>query len=278
MNPFNTGAYERYLLVKGGKSVELLGPLYVDVLQQNYLLLNGIPLKIQLTPQSDAFRLMSEQTGFKMSMEEIKLHVCYVDVNPSVYNHIMTKLNNDTLKYNYIRKELYPFTVQSGESRTSLNDVFQGRIPSRLTLGIVTTEAYLGNYQKNPFNFLPHALSSLEVTVNGKHLPLEDGLQLDYTKDQYVQAYDSLFAGMGRDRTDTGFLITRDNYKGGYTIYCFSIDPALVGYTQHPSSKGGNLKIDLRFAESATENLTVLVQGEFPQTIEVDKTRNVYWI
>jgi hypothetical protein len=274
------GAIVRHGMTKESKTLELLGPIYTDVLQQSHLLLNGIPLKIQLIPHSDAFRVMAHDTTktYKLVPDEIKMLVCYVDVKPAVYNDIIRKLNNDTLKYNYMRKEMYPFTVNKGESRASLNDIFQGRIPNRVTIGLVSTEAFMGNFQKNPFNFQTYKLKALEISVNGKHIPSEQGLQMDFTNDQMVEAYDSLFTGMGKHLIDSSVGINRYQYSNGYALYCFSIDPALVGYTQQPTKKNGNFKIDLRFSESLTENITVLVQGEFPQTIEVDKSRNVYYI
>ena len=44
----NGGLFNRYLATVGGKSIDLEGPLFIDVFQQPKLLLNGVSIGIKL--------------------------------------------------------------------------------------------------------------------------------------------------------------------------------------------------------------------------------------
>ena len=54
----NSGLINRYLATKGGKVVDLEGPLLMNVFRQPKLLLNGVSIGIKLWPSLDAFRLV----------------------------------------------------------------------------------------------------------------------------------------------------------------------------------------------------------------------------
>ena len=55
----------RYEYTKDGQSVDIIGPLFSDTFQQPYLLLNGVPVMVKLTPSPNTFRLMTNSSLFK---------------------------------------------------------------------------------------------------------------------------------------------------------------------------------------------------------------------
>jgi hypothetical protein len=251
------------------------------------MLLNGVPIKIKLTQSSNDFRLISPTTGFKLVLDEVKLSVCYVDVQPNIYSQIINKLSKDTAKYHYMRSEIYSHVVQKGDNKVLLYNIFQDRIPSQLVIALVPEANYTGNMQHNPFVFKHYNLCYLDVNVNGKSLPYGEPLQPEFKEDtgsgenleihsNFSKAYLSLFAGTGKYGRDSSNFIGRNDYKKGYAIYCFNIDPAFERESQQPITTRGNLKIEIRFKEALTENATLLIYGNFPQTIEVDQARNVF--
>ena len=94
----NGGLTQRWNLTKDGKSVDMEGPLYCDILQQKHLFLHNIPIRIKLTPASNAFALMGEG---RVVIDEALLWVCHVDLSPDIYTNIAKKLQKDTVKYWY---------------------------------------------------------------------------------------------------------------------------------------------------------------------------------
>ena len=45
------------------------------------------------------------------------------------------------------------YTIESGSSQFMRDDLFMGRIPKHLVIGLVLTSAYHGKSDENPFNF-----------------------------------------------------------------------------------------------------------------------------
>jgi hypothetical protein len=72
--PYNAGLMARYKFIKNGKSFELEGNLFEDLLRLDSPILNGVPIRIRFTPSSDSFRLMSSNPAskFKVVLEKVK--------------------------------------------------------------------------------------------------------------------------------------------------------------------------------------------------------------
>ena len=67
----NNGLYQRWTHTREGRVFDMSGPLYLDMWQQERLLLNGIPLQLKLWPSKDAFRLMSSKEGMRPNLVNI---------------------------------------------------------------------------------------------------------------------------------------------------------------------------------------------------------------
>lgn len=270
----NLGLTQRWVHTKDGAEIDLEGPLYADILQQQSLLLNNVPMRIRLTPNNADFSLMSpDGVNYRLIITEAQLWVCHAELNPEVYNDISKKLQKDTAKYLYMKSELFCHTMNAGTPLVRLDNLFQGRVPSQMVVVFVATDAFTGNYTKNPFNFQHVALNYLDVNVNGKSLPRERPMEPDFSNKRYVEAYSLMFGS--KWLTNEGNSIEREDYPGGYTIYCINIDPSSQSTFHTPIESYGNVKIEARFAEPLTESVNILVYASFPHTIEIDATRNI---
>jgi hypothetical protein len=55
----NTGLYMRWRYTNNGQLVDLEGPLYADLCQQDRLIINGVQIGLKLRPQRDEFCLLT---------------------------------------------------------------------------------------------------------------------------------------------------------------------------------------------------------------------------
>ena len=257
----NFGLTQRWGWTKDGKSIDMEGPLYCDILQQKHLLLNNIPIRIKLTPSSNDFVLMGEG---RVVVEEARLWVCHVDLSPDVYNDVAKKLQKDTAKYTYITSEFLCHSINAGSTSLRLDNLFQGRIPTQLVITFVDTEAFNGNSKKNPFNFQHFYLNYLDVSVNGRSLPRERPLQPDFINQHYSEAFMLMFGS--KWMKDEGNYISREDFPRGYAIYIMDLGGDTVG----------NVKLEARFAISLQKSVNILIYASFPHTMEIDATRNIY--
>ena len=59
-------------------------------------------------------------------------------------------------------------------------------------MGCVDSDAYNGNYHKNPFNFKHYDINFVALNVHGRQIPGKP-LQPNFEKGVYVKSYQSLY-------------------------------------------------------------------------------------
>ncbi|OOZ07577.1 hypothetical protein, partial [Solemya velum gill symbiont] len=259
----NLGLIARAFYTKDGKNVELLGRLQLDLCQQDRWLLNGLPIHLKLWQTRDAFRLLTkdESTQYKMKIEDASLRVATVKIDPGVIvaHEDALKKGNDAL-YPFAKSIVKTYAVPQGQFAFYVDDLFQGRVPHRLIVGLVSSNAVNGTYTKNPFNFEPFDCNKVGFYVDGQSVPSQP-LQPNYSAEQYTEAYDTLKKAGGR-----AVDIWRLNYKRGYCLYV--IEPFGV-YRPHGPSRKGHTRLELNFGTALPETVTVVVYAKFPALMRV---------
>ena len=69
------------------------------------------------------------------------------------------------------------YNIASGQSSFQKNDLFLGKIPRRVLVGLVRNDAFVGHRGQNPCNFQLFHLKSLNLLVNGEEYPAQ-GIEL----------------------------------------------------------------------------------------------------
>ena len=276
----NTGLKKRYEYSARSRTIDMIGPLHSDIFMQDKLLLSGIDLKVKLTPAKAAFCLISTdpQGDYKVSITHATLLVRRVKVSPSVSLSHARALGMGTARYPLNRVEVKAFSIPAGTMSYSKDNLFLGQLPQRLVVGLVDNDAYNGILNKNGFNFKNMNLNYLGLTVDGQHVPDSKPLTPKFTVaggQSYVQAYQTLFAGLNKMYQDTGHFISRDDYPNGYTLYCFDLSPDLNQGDHLNLIKKGNLRLEMRFGQALPQTVMVIVYGQFQNILEVDKQRNI---
>ena len=261
---------DRFSLFGMSQTVDLEGPLMVDICQQDRLLLSGVEVNIKLWPAKQNFILLSakDDKEFKLVFEEVYLRVCKVTPAPSILFGILDTLKNQPALYPYIRTEMRAFQVQTGQYNFHLEDMYQQNIPTEVLVCMVDAEGFHGDLKKNPFNFRPFHLSELALYVDDESVPCKP-MKMNFTKKQYVEAYNKLFDNPAEKN---GCYITRDDFDQGYSIFRFRVAPENVDSRLSPR---GNVKLSGTFKLALDRNITVIVIGKFPQVFEIDHSRSI---
>ncbi len=271
----NNGLLKRWELTKDGGDIDMEGPLYADICNQRRFLLNGVEIGVKLWPQKTDFCLMSSEAGadYGVRITDAVLKLCMVKVNPGVVIGHAEGLEKAPATYPYSRSDIRTFALAAGQYTATLEDIFQGTIPSTLIIGLISSEAYSGDLKRNPFNFQHMNCTHVSFMVEGQSVPTQP-LQPNYEKDNYVEAYLSLFTGTGKYGTNSGNYISREEYNAGYTLYVIDVE-GKHGSVEHSYLKRGHTRLELRFAKPLPEATTVIVYGSFPAALQIDKARNV---
>jgi hypothetical protein len=292
--PWNVGLNERYQLWKGQTNihtqsvdggmkdpsmVEFEGPLLADIFNQPKYILNMVDIDIFLQPKNDAFRLMTFPGGTvaKIKIQEIYLNVCKVDIDPAARIGIEKGLKDhkSLAQYPFQRTDIRTYNIPQGSFGDSIEDLYQGHVPSKIIVGLVNSSAFSGNFTKNPFYFQHFDLNRIAFYVDNVSTP-EQPLTVDMTESNYLRGYLSLYKVAGKLNDDTDIGITRTSYREGYNLFGFNVDPtASYDMSNLGKSKTGITKLDLNFKNALPHNITVVVYAVFPEVMEIDFERVV---
>ena len=169
----NLGLLLRSQFTENGQYVDLEGPLYIDVCQQDRFLINGVQIDVKLIPSSDAFVLMSPQgeKRYKYEIGDAILKISQVKLNPGVMISHAEQIKKSPALYPYMRSDVRTFNIQSGSFSWGMDDVFQGQIPCRVVVGLVSSKAFSGAYDKNPYNFHHFNCNFIGLYADGQSVP-----------------------------------------------------------------------------------------------------------
>ncbi len=271
----NNGLLKRWELTKDGAELDLEGPLYADVFDMRRFVLNGVQVNVKLWPNKNDFCLMSAEADadYRVRITDAVLKLCTVKVNPAVLIGHGEGLEKAPAIYPFTKTDIRTFAVAAGQYTVSVEDIFQGSVPTSLIVGLISSEAYSGNLKRNPFNFQHMNCSYLALYVDGQSKPAHP-LQPNFEKGNFVEAYLTLFTGTGKYRTNSGNFISREEYPEGYTLYVIDVE-GKSGNVEHSYPKRGHTRLELRFGAPLPEATTIILYGTFPGTFQIDRARSI---
>ena len=164
----NLGLYERANYFRESKTVDLEGFLHHDLFNLNRFILNQVAVGIKLYRTKPEFCLMTNESNadFKINIEDIVLKVCKIQVNPAVIYAHADVLKNTPALYPFTKTEIKMMAIPSGQVSFTWDNMFQGLRPTKVVVGFVSSEAVVGNYGLNPFNFEHFFLHSICLYFN----------------------------------------------------------------------------------------------------------------
>ena len=173
------------------------------------LFLNGVALKGRLT-ENDI---------------KVKFHLCQLHLNETVYKNLSEARHNErqVAAYPTVRSEIRTFSMQGNEARFQVNNLFQGRIPDRIIVGLVCNEAFNGNVAFDPFYFQKFGLIIKQI-VRGEEYPYEM-LQLNHDDGQRdLAGYFCFLQASGVWCKKQGNMVRREEYLRveGWPRFCWA--------------------------------------------------------
>jgi hypothetical protein len=266
----NDGFNWRKDKILSSRPVEMEGNLFLDICQQERLILNGVQLNIKLWPSRNSFKFMSgtEKADYKVKILEAYLKVCLITVNPAIMVAQREVLQSAPAVYPLKRSEIRVYSMSSSEMNLNVENLFNGEVPHSLYVGIVSTDAFNGSYNKNPFNFANFNVSSIGFYVDGNSAPVETPFRPDFSKDIFTQP----FLALSRSKKGDGEFnngIYLEDFGEGYAIYVFEIR------SEKELKRKALTRLTIDFKEPLKESVTIITYARFPDLLEIDNTGKV---
>ena len=282
------GALVRKEATNKSKIIQLEAPLCLDLCEQDRYLLNGVPIDLKFWPNKSPFYVLSKDSTkeYQFHITDAIFNACTVEVSPGILVGHAAGIKISPALYPYFESYIKTRSISKGSFEFTYDNLFQGEIPAEVLVGLVSSEAYSGKNQKNPFNFQHYNCNYCAFYIDGSSVPREP-LQPRFKSDSgetsstegkeklvaYTDAYLSLF-GHEYDNSDK-FSIKITEYPEGYCLYRFPISQNIdvEDFISLPHREQSRL--NMKFAQPLKEDVTVVIYARFPRVMQIDEARNV---
>ena len=276
----NPGGIARRRRIAGSREVELIGRLHADIFMQPKYLLSYVDLRVKLIRNKQAFLLLTprvdgQQTEYKVEILDASLVVRKVKISPVISLAHAKVLEKNNAIYPITKNVIRVFHAAMGSYSLQEDNLFLPRIPNKIIIGMVRSEAFNGSFSMNPFQFLHLDLNFLSLYHQGQQIPAK-GLQPNFEQGRYTTEYMTLFNATNTAWENESCGLTLEDYAGGYTLYCFDLTPTLA----HPSAvlevqKSGPIRLEAKFTNPLPFPINIIIYGQFDGQIEITKERQI---
>ena len=269
----NSGLLTRAEFLEESAVVDMEGPVYADLCQQNRYLMNGIQVGFKFWPSTSEFRLMSSNPSpkYKVEIVEAVLKICMRDVSKEIREAHRETIRRGPALYFYDRTDVKAYAMAKGQYGTTIEDMYQGAVPHRLIVGMVESAGFNGDFKSNPYHFQDFNCSFIGFYVEGKSVP-SAALTPNYKTGNYMSAYTTLFGN--QHMMNFGNTISREEYPKGYCFYVFDLCEKRCEKYAEPL-KRGHTRLEIKMSEALKKPVTIIVYATFPGLMEVDENRNI---
>lgn len=278
----NTGYKSRKEAVKGKELKEISGRLYLDLADQDRFILNGMDMRLVLTRNSDAFclctpvgTLASPKVNAKIvitnAVFRVRRHLLYPAVTLS---HQKLLEQNHVAQYPTINSQVNTYSIPKGNLFFSEDNIYFGTVPSRIILGLVSNDAFIGNDTTNPFLFSHNNVTCVNLMVNNVSVPSRP-ITVDFAENLYQDSFHLLNKCVSKMNDNKGLPFTKTMYANGYTLFGFDIFPLdLTDSTLH-LERQGSCKLELTFSAGLKDAVTIILYSEKQRVLTIDKDRRL---
>lgn len=271
----NTGLVKRSSRFGMGGTVQIMSPIQCDIFNQEKLMLSHTDLRIELHRNTDDFCLMSEENNYKISMKKLSWFVRKVDIASSLALSIENFLTKSSAKYPIRRVLCKTFNIDRNSQDTPHLIVSNGQVPRRLIVTFVDRKAFFGNFNLNPFCFMPYNLREITVTTGGFTFP-KTPIELNFTTGKYVHGYVNLLEALGLAQMDRGNSLTLNEFANGYFFHAVDLTADNNDGLAWDLIQEGTCTVRVIFREVLQNDIKMLCFLEYDNLLTIDKNRNVF--
>ncbi len=304
-NLFKNAAKSAYSI----EPVTFVGKLHSDLLSTDATIIPGIGMRVELTRADNDFTLIVPELGdtekYQFQIKNACLLCAVATLTADSYLKLQKNLETKSAAIYYKRVQVQNKAISANSKTFVSENLFSSTLlPSRLILAFLPTTTFLGNRQKNSYNFarkwtyttsaaenvsLPLIgtvavgnvggtktlfLEKINLTLNGKSL---DGWDSVATEDKDPMMFMRLHHYLGLTNTTTGNNLTLDEFHKGAFFCVYDLSTSAESYIDFvvPAVRLGALRLKVEFSTPTVEELTLLMYAEFPSLIEIDKFRRI---
>ncbi len=273
----NAGYEKRRALATNSKVFQLSGKIFSDFLQQGKYLVASTNIGIKLIRSKPEFFLQSptENASFTYKMTSATLYVRRCVVDPSVLAGHLKGIQTKPVQYAIQQTNMQTFSISQGLQSVVHDNLFNGKSPKLVLLGLVENASLNGTYLSSPFNFKHFNVSEISLLKNGETCPYRP-LTPDFSDDDNMlcqREYMSFFQSLGM--FDVGGQtngISYNDWSKGSTMYAFNLCPDLEYDGSHGQIKSvPNIRIEIKFRAALPSAVNVIILSIYDAVVTINR-------
>jgi hypothetical protein len=254
--------------------------LHTELSSCTKLLPNRIDIELKFYRNENQVLIMKHKDildEIVIELEDFYLTIFKYDLNPQVLTVWNKKFAQGVrAEFPVHRVAVKTKQISAGETYCKTDNLFRGRLPYSVVVGMISSEAFSGSALKNPFNYQHFNCNSVQLKMNSEGRPMERLTPNFKGKDaltEYRHFYDNIGVSVGTNVPD----ITYEDYLQGSSFFAWDLSPdRCCSYHKHTGVEG-LVDVNLVFAEPIPKGgMTLICFGLFNDLIYVDGDRNVY--
>ena len=276
----NAGWAARKNMFKGdadSPTLEMICRLHHPLFFQEKVLPTQVTMKVVMKKKDDSFLMKHEAGAFTLKITEAILMVQKVQTVPSIQNtYIQMMEEGHPIPYFLKTPSINYLTIEANQTQYMRDNLFLGRLPRKVVLCMVETEAYQGARNKNPYNFQHFGLTEVCMYKDGVPFP-RPRIRMDVAAHECADAYHHFMASLDGAYSKWGPNITLEEYKNGYFFISYNMSPDQLG-SVHPGSlhnANSNIRLEMKFKAALPQNVTLIVYSEEEHLMEINRDRRV---
>ena len=268
----------------GSRVFTLIGRPHLDLFHQEKLIPANIDMKLRLIPNTHPFLLKNPapvdvqhpQVNYKIHIASARLFIRTKEISPNLILAHEKMLQSTNYSIPYTRIITKTLTIPTGTSQVEFDNVYQGKLPDLIILGLISDANMTGGYQRSPFNFENFGVNYLCMQANGEQIP-RLAYQQNFQTLDYISSYYGVLEALGFDIGPTCWDLTPAEWANGYNLYAFKITPGPIG-SVHTPTRVGSIRLSIKFAQATVANISVLLLSQQGAELQIDKYKNVICI
>ena len=219
---------------------------------------------------------------------DVQVQLRRMNLNPDVFMKYKEAREEKlkVAKYPVVRSKIRTFSIPAGMTRWQQDNVFLGRLPDRVLIAVLRSDAFNGVLDRYPFAYERNQVVSVKQIVNSEEYPNKTTVKQSTVAEQLdandLEGYARLMTAMSMKK-DSGLPMLRPSDWGegkSCTIYLFNNVPG--DNPNRPDVRNppqaGNTRFEIEFSAATTTNYTVLIWREEENVFEVNHRGGVKYL
>ncbi|XP_078364067.1 uncharacterized protein F54H12.2-like [Oculina patagonica] len=260
-----------------GKEHCLIFQPHHEAFQMGKVLVPDVEIKIRFFFNSADFFMNGVAERGRLDQDDIKItfHLCQLRLSDSIYKELsVTRHNKRQLaSYPVVRSEIRVFSHPANILEFDEGNLFHGKVPDRLIVGLLHNKAFNGTVDYHPFAFQKFGVKSIRQSVRREEYPYET-LELNYNNgDKDLAGYFRFLQASGAWGKKQPSMIAFSEWGHRKNCTLFMFDNVANGLADSPNlnpRQEGDVRIIIQFGAPTDHVINVVMYAEFENTLEVD--------